>query len=97
MENKNQDWRDFDLDQDEVELLESIENKEWKSVGNIGSRQEQLRSFFIDENEQEKIINLKLKREDLEIIIKKSSQYGINYKELIEKVVHNFAIGKMVL
>jgi predicted DNA binding CopG/RHH family protein len=97
MENKNQDWKDYNLLNDEVEMLESIEKGQWLSIGDIESRKNNLRDFFSNKLKTNNIINLNLAQEDFEIILNKSNQYGINYKELLEKLVHNFAIGKVIL
>lgn len=97
MNNKNQDWRDNNLQVEEVELLESIENREWRSIENIEERRNNLRSFFAEDNIAENVININLDKEDFDSIVNKSNQYGMNYKELIEKLVHNFAIGKVML
>ncbi|MBM2814690.1 MAG: hypothetical protein HW421_1452 [Ignavibacteria bacterium] len=97
MENKNQDWRDYKLQNEEIEMLESIERGEWRSIGNIEERRNNLRKFFNDNKEPSNNISISLDKEDYEIILKKSNQYGMNYKELIENLVHNFAIGKVIL
>lgn len=97
MKNKNQDWRDYNLQVEEVELLESIEKQEWRSIENIEERRNNLRSFFAEDNNAENVININLDKEDFDSIVDKSNQYGMNYKELIEKLVHNFAIGKVML
>ncbi len=97
MKNKNQDWRDYKLQDEEVEMLESIERNEWQSIGNIHERTNNLREFFSKKHEGENTININLNKEDLDILLTKSNQYGMNYKELIENLVHNFAIGKVIL
>jgi predicted DNA binding CopG/RHH family protein len=97
MNNKNQDWRDYNLQVEEVELLESIEKQEWRSIENIEERRNNLRSFFAENDNAENVININLDKEDFDSIVDKSNQYGMNYKELIEKLVHNFAIGKVML
>ncbi|MEI6088851.1 MAG: hypothetical protein WCR42_00210 [bacterium] len=94
---ENKDWRDYNLPNDEVELLESIESCEWKSIENLDERRNNLRAFFSKNNDSEKMININLDKDDFDSILNKSNQYGMNYKELIEKLVHNFAIGKIML
>ncbi|MGA2297179.1 MAG: hypothetical protein ABSG15_06505 [FCB group bacterium] len=51
MKNKNKDWHDYKLLDDEVEMLESIERGEWKSIDNIEKRHQTLRRFFSDKPE----------------------------------------------
>lgn len=97
MKLNTKDWHEFNLDNDELEMLESIENQQWKSIGNIEFRKNQLREFFSNDEETINQINLTLDKSDFQKILDKSNQYGISYKELLEKLVHNFAIGKIAL
>jgi predicted DNA binding CopG/RHH family protein len=97
MKNKDQNWRDLNLDVDEVEMLESIERGEWKSVGNIEERRQRLREFFAQESDDMSNININLSKEEYEYLVQKSSQYGISYKELIGKLIQSYTSGKVVL
>jgi predicted DNA binding CopG/RHH family protein len=97
IENKSPDWRDYILNKDEIDMLESVEKGEWKSIGNIDERRQKLREFFGVSQENSNNINIELNKEDMEILMLKSSQIGLNYKEIIEKLVHNFAIGKIYI
>ena len=96
MKKKEQDWRDYNLEDDEIELLESVENREWKSIGNIEERRNNLRSYFSND-EDTNFVNIKLNKSEFDLILSKSKQYGMNYKEVLEKLVHNFANGKITL
>ena len=70
MNNNIKDWRDSTLPDDEIEMLESIENGEWKSIGNIDERRNNLREFFSDNGKSTNLININLVQEDFDIIIK---------------------------
>lgn len=96
MKKKEQDWRDYNLEDDEIELLESVENREWKSIGNIEERRNNLRSYFSDD-EDTNFVNIPLKKSEFDLIVHKSKHYGMNYKEVLEKLVQNFANGKITL
>ncbi len=91
------DWRDYELEKDEIELLNSVENGEWKSVGDIEERKRSIREFFSDDIEQKNTLNITLSKEDFDLIVKKSNQNGINYKELVVKLIKNYISGKIVL
>ena len=97
MDNKMTDWRDLDLQDDETEMLESIENGEWQSIGNLVERQSNLRKMFSINDVNSNSININIDNEVFDIILNKSKQYGISYKELIEKLVNNFALNKVAL
>jgi predicted DNA binding CopG/RHH family protein len=91
------DWRDYKLDNDEVDLLESIENREWQSIGNIEERKENLKAFFNQDYSSVNLSNINVDKNDLDKILDKSNKLGIDYKKLIENLVHDFAIGKIAL
>jgi predicted DNA binding CopG/RHH family protein len=97
MKTKDKDWRDFDLETYETEMLKSVERGKWKSVKNIESRRQSLQSYFSETDEPEGDIKISLNKEDFVLIMQKSKEYGINYKELIENLVHEFAIGKILI
>jgi predicted DNA binding CopG/RHH family protein len=97
MKREMPDWSDLKLVNEEIELLKSVESGEWKSNNNIDDRKNELRMFFSENNSNHKSISINIKSEDFDYIESKSNQFGINNKELIEKLVHNFAIGKFVL
>ena len=97
MDNTNKDWRDYQLLNEEVDMLESVESGEWRSIGNIEERRQNLRYYFSDTHEKSNYININLDKEDFDMIMIKRNQYGMNTKELIEKLVHNFAVGKFIL
>lgn len=91
------DWTDYNLDIDEVELLENIENGEWQSIGNLEIRKNNLRDYFNKENISMNIVNINLDKNDFDTILDKSNKMGIDYRKLIENLVHDFAIGKIAL
>jgi len=97
MKNEIKDWKELDLEKDEIEMLESIENGEWKSIGNVEERRKNLKQFFSNYNDNLNSVNIELEKDIFDIIQNKSKQYGISYKELIERLVKNFAIGNVAL
>jgi hypothetical protein len=40
-------------------------------------------------------MNIPLKKSEFDLIVHKSKHYGMNYKEVLEKLVQNFANGKI--
>jgi predicted DNA binding CopG/RHH family protein len=97
MKNEDKDWRDYKLEPDEIELLESVERGEWKSVGNIEERRQELRRFFTKDFENYDRLFVELPKEDFELLRQKSQTYGISYQELVQKLIHGFANGKIML
>lgn len=98
MENSEiKDWKDYNLDKDEIEMLESVERGEWTSIGNIEERRQRLRDYFSTKSEPSRNVNIYLNKNEFEKLLEKSSQYNMNYQELIEKLIHNFTSGKIIL
>ena len=98
MENSEiKDWKDYNLDKDEIEMLESVERGEWTSIGNIEERRQRLRDYFSTKSEPSRNVNICLNKNEFEKLLEKSSQYNMNYQELIEKLIHNFTSGKIIL
>lgn len=57
IDKNKKDWRDFQLEDEEIKLLESIENGEWQSIENLEERRQNLRESFSDNSEYPKIKN----------------------------------------
>ena len=74
MKNEIKDWKELNLESDEIEMLESIENGEWKSIGNIEERRKNLKHFFSNYNDNLNSINIELEKDIFDIIQNKSKQ-----------------------
>jgi len=57
IDKNKKDWRDFQLEDEEIKLLESIENGEWQSIENIEERRQNLSESFSDNLKHPKIKN----------------------------------------
>jgi len=88
---------ELNLDEYETSLLESIDNEEWEGVSNI----EELKFLFQDiaKNtlKQLQTIEIKIEKEDIDAIEKRSNEYGISFDTLIYNLLHSFAKGKINL
>lgn len=96
--NENIDWRELNLEKEEIDLLESVENGEWKSIGNIEKRREELRKFFAKDynlSTDSGKITLNISKKDIASLKSKSKLLGISYDMLISKLIHNYAQGKI--
>ncbi|MFC1596152.1 CopG family antitoxin [Candidatus Margulisiibacteriota bacterium] len=85
------------LDKEEQILLESFENGEWQSSGNLESRREQLKRYVKHTIKSKKSISLRLPEGDLFEIKKKSLEVDIPYQTLIQILVHRYVQGKIKL
>ena len=83
------------LDEYEKELLESVENEEWQSRGNINNRMKELQSYI--KNQKKKAISIRISENDIYEIKKKALESGIPYQNIIQMLIHQFASNKIQL
>lgn len=86
-------------DNEELELLEEIENDEWKSEKLSTQEIEKYKqsALYTKSLGEKKQTTIRFSTQDLAIIKAKSKEIGIGYQNLIQTLVHNYAIGKIKL
>ncbi len=85
----------IDLDAYETDILQSVENGEWKSRGNIDSRIKELQSYI--KNQKKKAISIRVGENDIYELKKKALESGIPYQNIIQMLIHQFASNKIKL
>ena len=75
------------LQQDELELLASYENEEWKSVKKLKEQKEQYK---------DKRVNIRISEKDLLDLQKRAMRQGIPYQTLISSVLHKYVNGRFI-
>ena len=83
------------LDEYEKELLESVENGEWQSRGEIDNRAKELQSYI--KNQKKKAISIRISENDIYELKKKALESGIPYQNIIQMLIHQFASNKIKL
>ena len=83
------------LDQEEKELMESIEREEWRSVKNIKQEKEKAIAAARNTLKKDKRINLRLTQKDYRQIQIKAIEEGIPYQTLISSIVHKYLNGSL--
>ena len=81
------------LDQEEKELMESIERDEWQSVKNVDQEKNEAIQAARKTLKKEKRINLRLTQKDYHQIQIKAIEEGIPYQTLISSIVHKYLNG----
>jgi predicted DNA binding CopG/RHH family protein len=82
------------LDADEKELLESVEQGEWKSTG--GKRERTRYSRYAKATfRKDRRLNIRLSSKDLEAIQKRALAEGLPYQTLISSLLHKYAAGRL--
>ncbi|PPK61944.1 putative DNA binding CopG/RHH family protein [Malaciobacter marinus] len=83
------------LDEYEQDILQSVENGEWKSKKNIDERLLELQSYV--KHQKKKAISIRVNENDIYELKKKALENGIPYQNLIQVLIHQFASNKIDL
>lgn len=85
----------LDLDEEERELLASIENDEWVSIPNEKEEIFRLRQMAIADRSRQKIeVNLSL--QDTNEIYNLAEQLGISVSAVVQGVMHRYLVGELI-
>ncbi len=79
--------------QDELEVLASYENEEWKSVKKLKEQKEQYRAYARATFRKDKRVNIRISEKDLLDLQKRAIRQGIPYQTLISSVLHKYVSG----
>ena len=83
------------IDQEEQDLMESIERDEWQPVKNINQEKEKAIAAARNTLKKDKRINLRLTQKDYHQIQIKAIEEGIPYQTLISSIVHKYLNGSL--
>ena len=83
------------LDQEEKDLMESIEKEEWQPVQNLEQEKKAAIQAARNTLKKDKRINLRLSQKDYHQIQIKAIEEGIPYQTLISSLVHKYLNGSL--
>ena len=83
------------IDQEEKDLMDSLERDEWKPVKNFNREKEKAMSAARNTLKKDKRINLRLTQKDYHQIQIKAIEEGIPYQTLISSIVHKYLNGSL--
>lgn len=86
----------YNLDQEEVELLKSVEAGEWKSVENLEEEIKKYQDIARNTLKKDKRVNLRMSAKDLDAIKAYAVEEGLPYQTLMSSVLHKFISGRLV-
>jgi len=84
------------IDQEEKNLMESIERDEWQPVNNIEQEKKKAIAAARNTLKKDKRINLRLTQKDYRQMQIKAIEEGIPYQTLISSIVHKYLNGSLV-
>ncbi len=83
------------IDQEEKDLMESIDRNEWQPVKNIDQERKKAIEAARNTLKKDKRINLRLSQKDYHQIQIKAIEEGIPYQTLISSLVHKYLNGSL--
>jgi len=86
----------YNLDEEEKDLLSSFENGEWKKVKNMDEEINYHMEVARATHRKDKRVNIRISEEDLELIKRKALGEGIPYQTLISSLIHKYITGRLV-
>ncbi len=87
---------DYKLDKEELEILESLENDEWRSVKDLEKEIEKHKQIAKNTIKKDKRINIRISSKDLEKIKTTAVELGLPYQTLISSILHQYVTGRLV-
>ncbi len=83
------------IDQEEKDLMKSIERNEWQPVKNFEKEKEKAIIAARNTLKKDKRINLRLTQKDYHQIQIKAIEEGVPYQTLISSLVHKYLNGSL--
>ena len=84
------------LNQEERELLKSVERGEWRSVANVEQERARYQGYARVTFKKDRRINIRLSTKDLEALQTLAIEEGIPYQTLIASILHKYVSGSLV-
>ena len=81
---------------EELEIVDYIENENPKSVPDVKSKMQQIKSAVTDKYTKRKAINVKVLESDLEKLKVRALEEGMPYQTLLNSVLHKYITGQLV-
>jgi predicted DNA binding CopG/RHH family protein len=83
------------LNNEEREILQSLEAGEWESRGHTDERLKELQRHL--RNQKKRAISIRISENDLYALKKKALENAIPYQNLIQMLIHQYSSGKLKL
>ena len=84
------------LTKEEKEILDSVEQGEWKRVPNFQDEVKKYREAARATLRKDKRVNIRMTERDLARVQKKALKEGLPYQTLISSVLHKYIDGQLV-
>ncbi len=81
---------------DDTEIIESVENGEWRSIPKIDDMKKRLMQAAAETAMTDYRIDLSISKRDVEVLKTKALEEGIPYQILMTSILHKYVTGKLV-
>jgi predicted DNA binding CopG/RHH family protein len=80
---------------EDKEIIESIENGEWKSIDNLEDMKKKLIIAASETAIKDYRINVRISKRDVEALKTRALEEGIPYQTLVTSILHKYVTGKL--
>jgi predicted DNA binding CopG/RHH family protein len=94
-ENLIADIINLNLDQEEQNLLESIENDDWMSIPNVKSEIQRFQEIAKQQVEMQKL-ELQISKQDSDRIYNLANRLGLSVTNFAQDIIHKYLQGELV-
>ncbi len=94
-ENLTTDVINLNLDQEEQNLLESIENDDWVSIPNVQSEIQRFQEIAKQQIEMQKL-ELQISKQDSDKIYNLANRLGLSVTNFAQDIIHKYLQGELV-
>lgn len=84
------------FDQEELEILESFEKGEWKSVPDQDRRKAELKASATATLRKDKRVNIRISERVLRELQRQAVREGLPYQTFISSILHKYVNGTLV-
>jgi predicted DNA binding CopG/RHH family protein len=84
------------LDDEERDLLASLERDEWQSTPDLANEREHYRAYAAATLERDRSVSLRLAEDDWERLQQQAQAAGVSREALIAQIVHLYTSGELV-
>ena len=88
--------KEFTLEDEEIELLDSLEANEWNSIENLKDEIASHQIIAKNTLKKDKRVNLRISSKDLEDIKTYAVEEGLPYQTLMSSILHKFISGRFI-
>jgi len=85
-----------ELDEEEQELLASVEAGEWQSVPNLQEEIARHREYARNTLKKDRRVNIRISSRDLDDLQTLAVEEGIPYQTLMASVLHKYVSGRLI-